>query len=264
MIGIGALIFDRERRKRVQQAFQQVGALEFFRSDKLLRAAIHSGSVQVVITELRDPQGRLMADQIRRIHDEFPSIPIIAYTELIRQRTKDALWAAHAGVRDIILREYDDSECMARSIVRMTDANIVAAKVLEAFGAELPMGAREVFDFCFRNAQHGLTVGAVAGHLRASRKTLRNRLVLVDLPPPHKILGWSRLLLAMRLVDQGDQSVEEIAYELNFPSGASLRNMLKRYVGLSPKEVKRRGGFAYMLSAFTHALGGSNRQRSRA
>jgi AraC-like DNA-binding protein len=74
------------------------------------------------------------------------------------------------------------------------------------------------------------------------------------LPPPHKILGWSRLLIAIRLLNEGGYSVERVAQELNFPGGASLRNMLKRYVGKSPGELRHSDGFQQMLDGFKSAL----------
>ena len=45
---------------------------------------------------------------------------------------------------------------------------------------------------------------------------------------------------------------------LDFSSGASLRNMLKRYTGLSPREVRENGGLRCVLHAFRQTLSPSS------
>ena len=51
------------------------------------------------------------------------------------------------------------------------------------------------------------------------------------------------------LIGSGEQKLL-----LDFSSAASLRNMLKRYTGLSPREVRENGGLRCVLHAFRQTL----------
>jgi AraC-like DNA-binding protein len=263
MMRIAALVHNEKSRRKLQEAFQGVATLHLFRSGHALTAAIAHGGINVMITELRDPEGHSLVATIRGVHEQHPRIPIIAYTEFTPKRARDVLLAADAGVRELIIRDYDDSEPMARAVLRNADAEALAARVLSEVRMHLPESTREFVEFCFRNAQHGVKVSGIAAHLRANRKTLRNRLTAAHLPSPHKIVGWSRLILAVHLLNVSGRPVEKIARDLNFPSGAALRNMLKRYIGLSPYELKHRGGVAQMIHGFQDALDRAGKRRSR-
>jgi AraC-like DNA-binding protein len=260
MIRVAALVYDEQSRRKLQRAFRGVAELHVFRSGPALINSLATNGTSVVICELHDAAGRLIVPFIQELREREPNISIIAYTEFNSRRARDIRLASEAGVRHLIIREYDDVNSMARAVIRTADAEATAARVLTDLDLQVPPAAREFIEHCFRNAQHGMRVGDVAVHLRANRKTLRNRLRSAHLPPPHKILGWSRLLLAIRLLNKGGYSVERVAQELNFPSGASLRNMLKRYIGKSPGELRHGDGFQQMLEAFKAALASARKR----
>jgi AraC-like DNA-binding protein len=260
MIRVAALVYDEQSRRKLQRAFRGAAELHVFRSGTTLLASLSTGGASVVICELRDASGRLTVPIIQELRDRQPALPIVAYTEFNSRRARDIKLASEAGARHLIIREYDDVESMVRAVVRTVDAEAMAARVLTYLDLQVPAAAREFIEHCFRNAQHGIRVSDVAVHLRANRKTLRNRLRAAHLPPPHKILGWSRLLLAIRLLNDGGYSVERVAQELNFPGGASLRNMLKRYIGKSPGELRHDDGFQQMLEGFRAALAGAKKK----
>lgn len=68
------------------------------------------------------------------------------------------------------------------------------------------------------------------------------------------MLGWCRLLAAAVLLEDRGRPVDHIALELDFPSGAAFRNMLKRYTGLSPAELRARGTLTEMSRQFRKAV----------
>jgi AraC-like DNA-binding protein len=86
------------------------------------------------------------------------------------------------------------------------------------------------------------------------RKTLVDRLKAAHLPSPRAMIGWCRLLMAARLLDDPGRTVEQVALKLDFPSGAALRNMFKRYTGLRTTEVRENGGVRCLLHAFKREL----------
>ncbi|HVE77752.1 MAG TPA: helix-turn-helix domain-containing protein [Gemmatimonadaceae bacterium] len=87
------------------------------------------------------------------------------------------------------------------------------------------------------------------------RRTFLNRLVDAGCPPPSEIIGWARLLVAAHFIEDPMRRVDRVAVDLDFPSGSALRNMLKRYTGLQPREVREKGGMRCVLEAFRSRFG---------
>jgi len=94
------------------------------------------------------------------------------------------------------------------------------------------------------------------------RKTLAARLARAGMPTPLALIGWCRLLAAARAMEEGGRTLEQVALRLEFPGAAALRNMLARYTGLSPREVRRRGGVQSVIAAFRRTLTARRNRRS--
>ena len=60
--------------------------------------------------------------------------------------------------------------------------------------------------------------------------------------------------MAARMLDDPARTVEQVALKLDFPSGAALRNMFKRYTGLRTTEVRENGGVRCLIHAFKREL----------
>ena len=52
-------------------------------------------------------------------------------------------------------------------------------------------------------------------------------------------------------------TLEQAALRLEFPSGTALRNMLMRYTGLKPRELRENGGVHCVMHLFRRELGGA-------
>lgn len=55
-------------------------------------------------------------------------------------------------------------------------------------------------------------------------------------------------------LDQGEVPVDHLAVELGFPSPGALRNLVKRYTGLSATELRRDGALETVLARLFEAL----------
>jgi AraC-like DNA-binding protein len=127
--------------------------------------------------------------------------------------------------------------------------------VLREVRPMLPATVRPIVEHCVLRARTPLTVAGVARALGVHRKTLVNKLRRAGFPGPRAIIGWSRLLLAAHALEDPGRPVERIALDLEFASATAMCNMLRRYTGLRPREVRENGGVACVLHLFTRALG---------
>jgi methylphosphotriester-DNA--protein-cysteine methyltransferase len=62
------------------------------------------------------------------------------------------------------------------------------------------------------------------------------------------------LMVCARLLEDPGRSVSQVAMLADFPSSTSLRNMLRRYTGLRPLEIRENGGLRCVLHAFKQAV----------
>jgi AraC-like DNA-binding protein len=161
---------------------------------------------------------------------------------------------AKAGVSQLVFQGVDDLKASLRSAVNAALDQVSAV----ALGADLepliPPTIVPFFRYCLEHARRDITVEEVAAAMGVHRKTLVDRLKAARLPSPRAMIGWCRLLVAARLLDDPGRTVEQVALKLDFPSGAALRNMFKRYTGLRTTEVRENGGVRCLLHAFKREL----------
>jgi AraC-like DNA-binding protein len=264
MSEVAALVFARDAHARLRDALQGRAMLRVVLTCDELYEAVTSGRVAAVVTELRDRNGTLTAPTIRRLRHGYPSIPVLAYCVVAQPNAADLLAVAQAGVTGLILRGVDDAGPALRSALETAEDACVARVAFERLSPLVKAPARPIVEYCLSHARYPLTVTSVSRALGMHRKTLLTRLALSRLPSPRVVIGWCRLLLAARLMEDSGRSLERIALELNYPSAAALRNMLARYTGLKAGELRDSQAFSRVLDAFANAVnaGDSTPERS--
>ena len=254
MAHVVGLIRDRDARARIAHGLRGHAAVTFCDAVPELMGTLARVFVTAVVIEVRDRPGICAASVIGCLREGYPSIPVVAYCSLAAATPHDILIAAKAGASGLVLRGVDDTGVALRAALTSAADDCVARRVMRALDEVAPGSVRPIIEYCILHARNAPSVQQVARALGISRKTLVNRLGAAGMPAPSAIIGWCRLLQAARLIEDPKRPVERIAHELDFPSGAALRNMLKRYTGLQPREVRENGGLNCVLHAFQRAL----------
>jgi AraC-like DNA-binding protein len=254
MAHIVGLVGDREARARIAQGLRGHAEITFCGGAAELLDALAHTFVTAVVVEVRECGGVSTTSVIRSLREGYPSVPVVAYCSLTAATPHDILTAAKAGASGLVLRGVDDTGVALRTALMSAADDCVARSVMRALEEAAPGSVRPILEYCILHARNAPSVQDVARALGISRKTLVNRLGAAGMPAPSAVIGWCRLLQASRLIEDPKRPVEQIAHELDFPSGAALRNMLKRYTGLQPREVRENGGLRCVLHAFQRAL----------
>jgi transcriptional regulator GlxA family with amidase domain len=111
---------------------------------------------------------------------------------------------------------------------------------------DVPSTAQEVVQFAIDHGDSPWSVRQLAASLGVPRKTLDRRLAKAITLTARELIGWARLIaLAIRL-ESSTMSADGIAIELRFASPSAMRNLLQRYAGLTPTELRQRGGSEYL------------------
>jgi AraC-like DNA-binding protein len=252
---IGALIVCLEARVRIRQAVRGWAHVCFCERGEELLALAAACSLEGVVTEPWDADGRPVAPAVRLLRERFLSTPVAVYCALSAETARELLALARAGADEIILRGVDDVGVVVRSVFAHAGMLRVAAQALQVLAPGLPPEVVPVVSHCLVHAREAPSVEQLAGAFGIHRKTLVNRLATAGLPSPSVLISWGRLLLAARLLEDPGRSVEQVGLALNFGSGGALRSMLRRYTGLRPYEIRENGGMDCVLHLFRKALG---------
>lgn len=249
-----AVVNDPVARARLTAAMKQEAAVRFCERVSELLALAETGLAGLVIVDRRDRDGVSTLEAVRRIRDEFPSIPVVLYCALTSETSRDVLLFARAGVDQLVVQGVDDLRTPLRGAVQAAMDQVSAKQFLADLEALVPPNIVPFLRYCLEHARRDLTVEEVALALGVHRKTLVDRLKAANLPAPSSIISWCRILIAARILEDPGRTVEQVALLMDFPSASSLRNMVKRYTGLRVAEVRQNGGVRCVLHALKREL----------
>lgn len=259
---VAALVWEPTGRARLQEALRGQAALRFAERQEELIALVANDLVSVVVVDIRDRDSVSTLPMVRRVRAGYPSVPIVLYCALGPDTSHDVLEFARAGVNDLVIRGVDDLRHPLRSAITAAQDHCSAKSILEELGSSIPANVLPIIQYCLENGRRGLTVAQVASAMGVHRKTLVDRLSGAGFPSPSAVISWCRLMVAARLLEDPARSIEQVALVLDFPSGTSMRNMVKRYTGLRPAEVRENGGVRCILHAFKREIGAIGAGRS--
>jgi len=250
-----ALTFDSERQVALSRALHRRAKVLFCEDPAALCERVTAASPDAVVIELHDDQGVPVTPIIAALRAAFPLLPIVAISAFSHQATHDLFRAARAGLTDVILLGFDDPCKKLQEVVTSMPHSSPVDRILQEAEPLVPHAIKPMFGFCLESATEHVMVEDMARALGVSPKTLAVRCARTGAPTPRRLIGWGKLLMAAHLMEQQSVSVEKIAHALALESGAALRNLLRRYTGLRPSEVRAQGGLVCMVNAFARAFG---------
>ena len=218
------------------------------------RCVLERGDVHLVICESQVPSG----DDTRQLLDDvacdFPSVATISVASRLRVDPDDLLRVARTGVHALLFEEDRRVPMTVRRVLIEAATRCRNEHVWREIAPMTPDRVRPIVAYGLKHSHQALTVDSVARALGLHRKTLAERCSLAGTLPPQQMLGWCRLLAAAALLEDRGRLVDHIALDLDFPSGGAFRNMLKRYTGLSPAELRAKGTIPEMSRQFRRAV----------
>ena len=261
---VGALVWDPSSRARLQDALRGQATVRFCERQTELLTLAANDLAGVIVLDMRDREGNSTIKTVRHVREAFPSIPVVLYCGITPETSRDVLEFARAGVNDLVLRDVDDLRFTLRTAMSTAADHCSARAIMAELESVIPPNIMPMMRFCLENGRRALTVEDVADALSVHRKTLVDRLTAAHLPTPSAVIAWCRLLVAARLLEDPGRSIEQVALLLDFPSGTSMRNMMKRYTGLRPGEIRENGGVRCVLRVLRLQLVAVGEERRKA
>ena len=246
------LVRNRTERARLSEALRGRARPRFVETVAELEQAVlrNVDPLAAVIAEPRDAEGVPSGPTLSRLRERRPGLSLVGYCGAGHEHSGAILELAAAGVHELMFKGMDESRHVLASVLaRATHAN-AASSVLAVVMPRLSEAAQPYVSYCVHHAREDFDVEELASAFGLHRKTLIQRLREADLPTPSALIAWCRLFMVAHLLHTGDRAVDDIALALDFPSPGALRNLVKRYTGARPLELRARGGVRAVLEHF--------------
>lgn len=185
--------------------------------------------------------------RVLRFSQRYPLTPIVVWGDL---DGRELYRLGKAGAAEVILsRDADDASLIAE-VLGGTLGDGIAPLVDVRLRGRISERAR----FMVRTATEGIPnqiqVPDLADALHVSVSTLERRCERWGLPTPGRLLLWLRVLYGLRWLQEPGRSVESVAGQLGYSSGAAFRRAIKATIGGRPSPLRNRRGFDRALDGF--------------
>jgi AraC-like DNA-binding protein len=251
---VAALVKDPVSRARLTAALRSEATVRDCARLTEVLALVEQGLATIVVLDHRDYDGNLALPIVRRLRDEYPSVPVVMYLPMSAVASGAVMEYVRAGVSQLVFQGMDDFKTSLRMAVNAALDQVSAVALAHELESLMPATVVPFLRYCLEHSRRDITVEEVAAAMGVHRKTLVDRLKAARLPSPRAMIGWCRLLMAARMLDDPGRTIEQVALKLDFPSGTALRNMFKRYTGLRTTEVRENGGVRCLLHALKREL----------
>jgi AraC-like DNA-binding protein len=226
-----------------------------------LVSAVADGAAAAVVTEWHDAAGTTVDQAVRSLRADYPSVPVLVYAPLTPQGARDMLDATRAGASEVLIANFDDIGVTLAQRLARAQSSALAKQIMARIAGLVSEPVESMMEYFLRQARIAPGVTGAARALGVHRKTLALHCARCGVPSPSALSCWARLILAAQRLEDPGRTTERAAIELGFPSGSALRNMLKRYTGLSPSEVRERGGSIVLVELLVEQLKAARARR---
>lgn len=231
-------------------------------------ALVHRDTVQEAVRVVRERPVRAVLVSLSRCSTEaraqleqfcrhFPAIPAVALVTRQQPGHAEALLRLGAtGVRQVVDASAPSGWRRLRELLGAPQADRAQAILAPVHAATGPLGAdaRRFWQELVTTAPETTTVRAIAIRLGVTPSTMVSRFVRAGLPSPKDHLVAVRLCHAARLFDEGDLTIADVAYRLEYASPQSFGRHLRSVLGITPTEFRSRFPFCLVLERFLEAL----------
>ena len=236
-----ALVHDRDR-TALMRAAHGVTRLVLCHCVDEADAQISRESPAVFVTRRRDVHGARVEPLVHALRARAPNLPVVMLAPPEDSRLRNARDLVAAGVTCVARATARDVRAALRAVLARERARARRAALAAMCAALAPDPARDMVRVAFENGDRPLSVRELAASVGLPRKTLDRRLLRRSPITPRRALVWGRLAATAIALEDGETTVAAVASSLQFSSPTALRNLLQRYTGLTPTELRAAGG----------------------
>ena len=203
-------------------------------------AMIRTRAVDLAVVDpLLGPAPRSV--EIARLHQHFPSLPLVVYTELAPETAGVLLELGRVGIRRVLFERFDDAPAAIRRMLR-SELDLSASQVLIQQLSKalpgLPEPVRPALEAALRTPTDCVTVSALARRAQITRRTCERSFARAGLPSPKIVMLVARVLYAHWLLLDPGYTIEDVALKLGYASSRTLQANFREVFGLTAGDLR--------------------------
>ncbi len=221
-----------------------------------LTALVRDRPIAAVVTDLHAEPRKDGALRVYRFAQRFPLTPLVGWGD---PDGRELFRIGKAGARDVVLA-YDAADAVLVSEVIDASLRSALPRLLrERLTGRLEDRALSLIATAADRIPDGIQVPDLAAMFGYSISTLERRCEVMRLPTPGRMLLWLRVLFGLRWLLESGRSVESVAAQLGYSSGAAFRRAIKATVGGRPTPLRNAAAFDQAVEQFAGECNASPR-----
>jgi AraC-like DNA-binding protein len=206
--------------------------------------------VAVAIADLHAERGKDGVLRVYRFAQRYPLTPILVWGEL---DGRDLFRLGKAGAVEVVVSDDAANIPLIAELVHQVTNDRLAEQIDMRLRPILGADARALVRCAAKRIPDGIQVPDLAAANGISVSTLERRCEQWGLPTPGHLLLWLRIVHGLRWLLEPGRSVESVASQLGYSSGAAFRRAIKVTLGGRPTPLRNQEGLARALDAFIAA-----------
>lgn len=217
------------------------------RSWKDLVQVVKREPAAAVVADLHAEPGKDGVLRVYRLSQRYPLTPILAWGEL---DGRDLFRLAKAGAADVVPTPDALNATFVAEILGDAMADRIAVRLDDRLRGRVGGEGRALVQSAARLIPDGIQVPDLAAAHDISVSTLERRCEQWGLTTPGRLLLWLRILYGLNWLLEPGRSVESVAGQLGYSSGAAFRRAIKVTVGGRPTPLRNGAGLDAAFDAF--------------
>jgi AraC-like DNA-binding protein len=185
--------------------------------------------------------------RVFRYSNRYPLTPLVVWGDV---DGRELFRLGKAGASDIVVARDADDRYLVSEVIESALNHGLAPLVDARLRTRVSDEPRDVVRFAVERIPEQIQVPELAAAHDMSVSTLERRFERWGLPTPGRLLLWLRVLYGLRWLLEPGRSVESVAYQLGYSSGAAFRRAIKATIGGRPSPLRNERGFDQALDRF--------------
>jgi AraC-like DNA-binding protein len=248
-----AALLPKEADRSALGAATQAHRLAWARSWRELDQLVKREPVAAAVADLHAERGKDGVLRVYRFARRYPLTPIVAWGDL---DGRDLYRLGKAGASEVVVSRESSNAPLVTDVLEDATSDLLAAEIDERLSQRVSEEARRLVQSAASRIPAGVQVPDLAAANGMSVSTLERRCERWGLPTPGQLLLWLRIVYGLKWLLEPGRSVESVAHQLDYSSGAAFRRAIKVTVGGKPTPLRNRRGLESALDAFVASCPG--------
>ena len=192
--------------------------------------------------------------RLRELMWRRPSIAVVAAMPLREERAEHAMALFEWGVSDVLDLELETRPGAVWQRLRGTRARPLKRRIEAVLSTFASAYARDLVRAACETVVDGGGAAELAGLFGVEARTASAWCRREGLPPPRRLLAWTRVLLAASLLEENGRSVVNVARSAGYATDHALRRAMRELAGGDPATVARARLFEQAAERFNAEL----------